>query len=168
MATKNIDARNLTVTGAHLAVPDADQHIRVEEEIIVIVTQAFGPKGDDLMQASTVDFDGYPGIPVRVRGAGLDGIVHLSPFHGDRRKVGMEDMPQGTKCEVFCPVSGLPLDVVGPVHENDPDGAEYRAIYLTRRLSQGDMVLISDVWGDYHSRVIDNFDLISSWAVDHP
>lgn len=165
MATKNIDARNLTVTGAHTSVPDAQQHVVVEDEIIVIVTQAFGPAGDDLIEASEVEFDGYPGIPVKVRGAGKEGIVHLSPFHGDRRKVGMDDLPAGTKCELFCPVSGKPLDKISDVADSG-DGADYYAIYLTPRLSKGDVALISDVWDDYNSRIIDNFDLISSWAVD--
>ena len=26
------------------------------------------------------------------------------------------------------------------------------------------MVAVSDVWGDYHSRIVDNFELISFWA----
>jgi hypothetical protein len=26
------------------------------------------------------------------------------------------------------------------------------------------MVMISDVWGHYHSRIIDDFELISAWA----
>jgi hypothetical protein len=26
------------------------------------------------------------------------------------------------------------------------------------------MVMISDIWGHYHSRIIDDFELISSWA----
>lgn len=164
MATKNIDRDNLMITGAHAAVPGDDQHVVVEGDVIVIVTQAFGPGGDDLVAASTVDFDGYPGIPIRVKTADDDGIVHLSPFHGDRRKVGMDDIPAGTKCELLCPVSGKPLDAVGTVAEGS--NADYFAVYLTSRLSEGEMVAISDVWGDYHSRIIDNFELISAWAVD--
>jgi hypothetical protein len=29
------------------------------------------------------------------------------------------------------------------------------------------MVLISNVWGHYHSRIVDNFELISYWANEH-
>ena len=162
MATKNIDRDNLIVTGAHMAVPNEDKHVVVEDGIIVIVTQAFGPRGDDLMAASTQSIDGYPGVPVRVRGAGHDGIVHLSPFHGDQRKHGMDGIPKGTKCELLCPVSGQPLAAVATMSEGTD--TDYFAIYLTNRLSEGEMVAISDVWGDYRSRIIDNFELISSWA----
>jgi hypothetical protein len=30
----------------------------------------------------------------------------------------------------------------------------------------GDMVAISDVWGHYHSRIVDHFELISTWVDD--
>jgi hypothetical protein len=26
------------------------------------------------------------------------------------------------------------------------------------------MVMVSDIWGHYHSRIIDDFELISAWA----
>ena len=33
-------------------------------------------------------------------------------------------------------------------------------------IGEGEMVAISDIWGDYHSRIVDNFELISAWATD--
>jgi hypothetical protein len=35
---------------------------------------------------------------------------------------------------------------------------------LTKKLHDGAMVAVSDIWGHYHSRVIDDFSLISYWA----
>jgi hypothetical protein len=29
------------------------------------------------------------------------------------------------------------------------------------------MVMVSDVWGHYHSRIIDDMELISAWAASH-
>jgi hypothetical protein len=29
------------------------------------------------------------------------------------------------------------------------------------------MVMVSDVWGHYHSRIVDDFELISAWAANH-
>ena len=29
------------------------------------------------------------------------------------------------------------------------------------------MVMVSDLWGHYHSRIIDDFELISAWAARH-
>lgn len=156
-----VDRRNLTITGRHKAV--TGPHLAIsEQEVTVIVTQAFGPRGDNLVGISDVTFDGHPAVTVKVRTGGREGLVHLSPIHGDSRKAGMTDIEGGAKCELLCPVSGLPLDLVGEVE--DGSDARYYAIYLTPQLSRGSMVMVSDVWGHYHSRIIDDFELISAWA----
>lgn len=158
-----VDRRNLTVTGKHRIVSDA--HVAVENDVVVIVTQAYGPRGDNLVGISDVTFDGHPAVTLKVRASGREGLVHLSPIHGDSRKAGFTDIPAGTRCELLCPVSNQPLDIVGEVE--DGSGARYYAIYLTPQLSRGSMVMISDVWGHYHSRIIDDFELISAWASSH-
>ena len=159
-----VDRRNLTITGRHRAV--TGPHLAVsEKEVLVIVTQAYGPRGDNLVGISDVAFDEHPAVTIGVRANGREGFVHLSPIHGDSRKEGMIDIPGGTRCELFCPVSRLPLDLVGEVE--DGSGARYYAIYLTPQLSRGTMVMVSDLWGHYHSRIIDDFELISAWAATH-
>jgi hypothetical protein len=155
-----VDRTNLRITGRHKAV--TDPHVTVENDVLVIVTQAYGPRGDSLIGIGGVEFDGHLAVTLGLRALGREGLVHLSPIHGDGRKSKPFDIPQGTKCELFCPVSGQPLDVVGEVE--DGSGARYYAIYLTTNLSRGSMVMISDVWGHYHSRIIDDFELISAWA----
>jgi hypothetical protein len=156
-----VDRRNLRITGRHRAVSDAGISVQEGAEVVVIVTQAFGPRGDNLVGISGIEFDGHPAVTLKVRAGDREGLVHLSPIHGDARKQGVIDIPAGTRCELFCPVSGQALDVVGDVE--DGSGARYFAIYLTPALSEGSMVMISDVWGHYHSRIIDDFELISAW-----
>jgi hypothetical protein len=158
-----VDRRNLTITGRHRIVTDA--HVAVENDVQVVVTQAFGPRGDNLVGISDVTFDGHPAVTVGVRANGKEGLVHLSPIHGDARKQGFTDIAAGERCELFCPVSKQPLDLVGEVE--DGSGARYFAIYLTPQLSRGSMVMVSDLWGHYHSRIIDDFELISAWAAAH-
>jgi hypothetical protein len=159
-----VDRRNFTITGRHRIVTDA--HVAVENDVQVVVTQAFGPRGDNLVGISDVTFDGHPAVTIGIRVGGQDGLVHLSPIHGDSRKQGPGfAIAPGTKCELTCPVSKQPLDLVGEVE--DGSGARYYAIYLTPQLSRGSMVMISDVWGHYHSRIIDDFELISAWAAAH-
>jgi len=150
----------LHITGKHKAITGSP--VTVENDVVVIVTQAFGPQGHSLVGVSDVQFEGHPAVTLKLRAAGREGLVHLSPVHGDSRKEGMTDIEPGTKCELLCPVSGAPLDVVGEV--GDGSGGGYYAIYLTPQLSRGSMVMISDVWGHYHSRIIDDFELISAWA----
>ena len=155
-----VDRRNLKITGRHKVV--TGQHVTVDNDVTVIVTQAYGPRGDNLVGISGVEFDGHPAVTIGLRAEGKEGLVHLSPIHGDSRKTKPFDIPKGTRCELFCPVSKEPLQIVGEVE--DGSGARYYAIYLTPQLSRGSMVMISDVWGHYHSRIIDDFELISAWA----
>jgi hypothetical protein len=154
----HIERKNLSVSGSesdHVLVSDNDG-------ITIIITQAFGPDGDNIVGIRDVSFDGYPAVTLRVKAAGQDGEVHLSPFHGDRRKETTLQIPPGTTCELLCPVSGKPMPRVEGIQ---PEGsAEYFAIYLSSALSQGDTVAVSNLWDHYHSRVLDNFELLSLWA----
>lgn len=159
--SNHVDRDHLTITGAHATVKEP-AHLAVgEDDVLIVVTKAFGPAGDSLVGISDVTFDGYPAVTLKVRTGNTEALVHLSPIHGDRRKVGLEDLAQGTRCELLCPVSGQPLDQLAAVE--DGSGAHYCAVYLTERLSDGAMVMVSNVWGHYHSRIIDNFELISSF-----
>jgi hypothetical protein len=161
-----VDRKHLRITGNHqaVAVPSIDVQTS-GGDVVVVVTQAYGPRGDNLVGISDVTFDGHPAVTLKVRAGGREGLVHLSPIHGDSRKQGFTDIAPGTVCELLCPVSGAPLPRVGDVEEDQTGpGAGYFAIYLTPALSDASMVMVSDVWGHYHSRIIDDFELISAWA----
>ena len=58
--------------------------------------------------------------------------------------------------------------VAAALSMNDPNAwnglTEYYAIYLSEKLDRGPAIYVSDVWGHYHSRVVDNNELISAWA----
>ena len=162
MDSSHIDSRNLRITGAHRA--QDERHIQIEDDVVIVVTQAFGPRGDNLVGLSDVTFDGYPAVTLLLQANGAEGLVHLSPIHGDNRKAGFTDIPPGTKCKLLCPVSRQPLDWAGEI--DGDKRTDYYAIYLTRECSQGCMVAISDIWGHYHSRIVDNFELISQWLND--
>lgn len=160
MVRESVDVDNLQITGAKPSEgPGAP--ITVRDEVIIVVNQAYGPAGDMLVGISDVTFDGFPALTLRVRAAGRDELVHLSPIHGDRRKRGMEGLPSGTKCELLCPVSGKPLPKVGRIPGSE---AEYCAIYLTPRRDEGSMIYVSDVWDHHDSRIIDNNEMISLWV----
>ncbi len=162
MSTEQSKRRKPRITGAHAVATQSNVEVKEQDEdVSIIVTQLFGPTGANLVGISDVTFDGYPAFTLLVKNGDDEGLVHLSPIHGDDRKIGMEGIAPGSKCQLFCPVSKQPLDQVLEVP--DDQGTEYFALYLTPKLSQGSHILISNVWGHYHSRVVDNFELISSW-----
>jgi len=158
-----VDRDHLTLTGERPTKTGEFRSITVDQGITIVVNKAFGPDGDNLVGISDVTFDGHPAVTLKLRLAdGTEGLVHLSPVHGDRRKEGFTDIPVGTKLELLCPVTGRTLPKVGSV--DDGSGADYYAIYLTPKLSAGEHLHVSDVWGHYHSRITDDFSLISYWA----
>jgi hypothetical protein len=160
--SSHIDRKRLRVTGRHRAMRDSHVEVREEREGATIVdTQAFGPRGDSLIGLTDVEFDGCPAVTLLVEAGGRRDLLHLSPIHGDSRKAGFVDIEAGTRCQLFCPVSKQPLDRVPDV-SGDLETVYY-AIYLTQQLSMGSIVAMSDIWGHPHSRIIDNFELISLW-----
>lgn len=167
MVRQHVDEENLKVHADLMAEGEQrDSLLPVAGGVTVVVTQAYGPTGASLVGISDVVFDGYPAVTIKVKADGREGLVHLSPIHGDRRKAGFTDIAPGTRCQLFCPVSDRPLDKLGPV--DDGSGADYYAIYLTQRLSKGACVMVTDVWGHYHSRIVDDNAVISHWARNHP
>jgi hypothetical protein len=157
-----VDRKNLSTPGARKARSRSDSNIEIRGPdglVQVVLTQAFGPRGDNLIGISDVTFDGHPALTLLLRAGKREGLVHLSPVHGDPRKAGFTDIEYGTHCELLCPVSRLPLDPLPAV--TGDERTEYFAIYLTPELSDGSVVGISNIWGHYHSRVVDHFELIS-------
>lgn len=152
---EHVDVEHLTVTGS-----SSTEGVTIDD-VIVVVTQAYGPDGEKLIGVEDVSFDGFPAISLKVKAGDREGLVHLSPIHGDARKTGLTDIPRGTKCELSSPVSGKPLDRVGSIDGSD---AHWYAIYLSPRLAAGPAVYVSDTWGHFHSRIVDNNELISHWA----
>ncbi len=165
MVRQHVDEENLTVH--ENLEQQRDSLLPVADGVTVVVTQAYGPTGASLVGISDVVFDGYPAVTVKLKTPdGREGLVHISPIHGDRRKAGFVDIASGTRCQLFCPVTGKPLDKLGSV--DDGSGADYYAIYLTQRLSKGACVMVTDVWAHYHSRIVDDNAVISHWARNHP
>ena len=164
MVRKHIDEENLRISEMP---QQRDSLLPVAGGVTVVVTQAFGPTGANLVGLSDVTFDGYPAVTLLLKTPeGREGLVHLSPIHGDRRKAGMTDITPGTKLEIFCPVSKKKLDKLGSVDDGSP--AEYFAMYLTPKLEHAACVMLTDVWDHYHSRIVDDNAVVSYWSRTHP
>ncbi len=163
MPKEHVDTRNLQVRD----IPQQHDSLQaISDNVTLVVTQAFGPGGDNLVGFSDVKFNGYPAVTLLLRTPdGREGLVHLSPIHGDKRKTGFTDITPGTRCELLCPITRRPLDKLGPV--DDGSGAHYYALYLTPKLSKGHAVAVTDIWDHFHSRIVDDEAVISYWAQTH-
>ncbi len=129
---------------------------------VIVVTQAYGPNGEDLMDQGEQRFSGERGIRIRVRQGELEEDVLLSPFFGDPSKMHGSQFASGRSCELLCPSSGLPLDRL-PMLRTD-EGGFYYAIYLTPRLQDGEFVAVNDIWGNSDSRIISEGEVLEALA----
>jgi hypothetical protein len=131
-------------------------------EQVVVVTRAFGPGGEELMDTGTHRFSGEPGIRLRVRQGDVEDDVILSPFFGDPSKVYTAPFKDGVACELLCPQTGRLLDRVPGMKTED--GGDYYAVYLTSRLADGELVAINDIWGNPHSRLMSEGEILRALA----
>lgn len=137
-----------------------------EKGYIVLVTRAYGPKGEDLMAEDGPMFSGEPGVRIRVTQGDLEDDVYLSPFFGDPSKICDTEFEPGKRCTLTCPESGEQLDrIPGMTSE---DGGYYHAIYLTPKLGKGELVAVSDVWGETNSRILSEGELLKLYAESEP
>lgn len=127
---------------------------------VIVVTQAFGPNGEDLMDQGPHRFSGERGVRLRVRQGELEGDVILSPFFGDSSKVNDGDVEfvVGERCELFVPQNNEPLDEIPEMRTDE--GGHYYAIFLTARLQDGETVAINDVWGNSLSRLMSESEML--------
>jgi hypothetical protein len=129
--------------------------------VLAIVTQAFCPRGHDLVKGASVTFDGYEGIRLLVADGAAEDVVVLSPIHGDRRKSTSVTFRVGARLEVMCPVCRSTLDVLLPC---SCGRGELMSLYLTKALSEGHVAAVCNVWGCPRSRLIDNWQVISQFV----
>jgi hypothetical protein len=149
-----------------LKVPDGGPQPSPETKVatdgvLAIVTQAFCPKGHNLVEGAPVTFDGHEGIRVLVSDGSAEEEVVLSPIHGDRRKAIMSTFRLGTRLRLMCPVCRNELDVLLPC---SCGRGELMSLYLTDALSEGHVAAVCNVWGCPRSRLIDNWQVISQFV----
>ncbi len=157
MPRKDVDRERLRIRKPEAS---AGTGVQLLEQAFVVVTQAFCPRGHNLVGAGPTAFEGYPGIAIWVSDGKTQGLVELSPVHGDRTKVG-PDFPPGTRLRLECPVCRAELPILAHC-SCQPDGT-LRKLYLTEKRDDAHLVGLCDVWGCTRSRVIDADEILSEW-----
>ncbi len=133
-----------------------------ESGLVVVVTKAFGPKGESLIDHKGPQFSGYPGVKLLVKQGDVEETVVLSPYFGDPSKEGGTKFVDGKPCELFSPKSRTPLDKIPGM--STEDGGEYYAIYLTSELANGELVAVNNIWGNTNSRILSEDEVLLLFA----
>lgn len=131
--------------------------------MLIVVQKAFGPNGEDLIdQKGEHLFSGERGVRLRVRQGDLVGDVLLSPFYGDPSKVSDVEFEAGVACELFCPDSDTPLDLIPGLET--PEGGRHYSIYLTPKLTNGELVAINNIWDNPKSHIVSEGEMLEMLA----
>ena len=125
----------------------------------VVVTRAFCPEGHELIVADGDRFDGFHGIAIEVRRDEREGVLYLSPIHGDSSKTGFVDFELGEDVSIHCPECKTELPVIGRC-SCEGRGRLY-ALFLSQARKEHDVVGLCSIWGCPRSRVMDNWEIIS-------
>lgn len=142
-------------------IPTPHSGVRVQDEkpdVYVIVTQLYCPNGHNLVDHQEMRFDGYGGIMLEVSDGKTEGVVELSPFHGDATKLG-PTFESGTRLSIKCPTCHVELPTLARC--SCKGNGMLRKLFLTRALDDAFLVAVCDVWGCPLSRVIDGSEILS-------
>ncbi len=127
---------------------------------VIAITHVYCPNGHNLVNAdSDARFNGYPGISLKVKGKDTEGIVIVSPIHGDDTRFGVNNFTPGEITRISCPVCDTEL----PVIQDCGCNAESKLVglYLDPELIEGSQVVLCNSWGCLRSRITDRFQIIS-------
>ncbi len=130
-----------------------------KDDVMIVLTQAFCTTGHNLIRPGE-QFHGFDGIHLWVSDGKTEGLVVVSPIHGDSSKRG-PTFRKGAKLEISCPECHTPLPKL--CRCSCGKGGSLRTIYLTPELSEAHQAAVCDVWGCPRSRVIDAHEILSEF-----
>ncbi len=134
--------------------------LQFPEPNLVLLTGAYCPKGCALIREDAPRFDGFAGITLHATWEDRQGDLVLSPFQGDKRKLGPQ-FPEGAMLELSCPSCGTPLSVIGPCE----CGGEFVALYTVKTPDPGYLVGLCRRWGCFRSFLEEGGRLVTEYRV---
>jgi hypothetical protein len=129
------------------------------DDVLIVLTQAFCTTGHNLIRPG-VQFHGFDALHLWVSDGETEGLVAVSPVHGDNSKQG-PNFKKGAKLEISCPECRTALPRL--CRCSCGKGGWLRSIYLTPALSDTHQAAVCDIWGCPRSRVIDSSEILSEF-----
>jgi hypothetical protein len=133
---------------------------------VLVVTHCFCPNGHDLVSRRAC-FNNHPGILLRVRGRGGDGLVALSPVYGEKCRVSLDvELAEGEVLDLSCPTCGAALPAYAPC----PCGAQLSTLFQTPRPDYSNCIGVCNRVGCVNAEVKREGELIVLSMLDdsHP
>jgi hypothetical protein len=136
-----------TDTG-RLIIPLAQKkpHVAVnEDKVKYVVTEVYCPGGCELIDRENM-INGYPGIRLKFKRPGSEGIFILSAIEGDFEKIILSgELKDGVKDDLFCPHCGIMLEKL--INCGCQPDADMVVLGLTPRIDFNNAITFCNVTG---------------------
>ncbi len=135
---------------------------QLAKDNIVLVKECFCPNGHNLVSELSM-FDGHSGINLKLQHGRKKGLVALSPFYGDNRRIAMSiDLEKDEILDFHCPVCNELL----PVFSQCTCGASLITLFNTPEANFSDCIGVCNRVDCQHSVIKSEGELISIAMVD--
>ncbi len=116
-----------------------------ESKIRYIITEAYCPAGCSIMDKGN-EINGYPGLRIKYKRAGMEGEFVISAIEGDfEKKILSGKLEEGVKDDLYCPHCGTMFRIL--VNCNCQPGAEMVVVGLTPKLDFNEAITFCNVTG---------------------
>lgn len=123
-----------------------------QHEELLVVESCFCPNGHNLIDKSS-NFNGFPGILLKIKNHGKSGTVALSPIHRDNSRIvlGVE-VNSGEIVDFFCPHCNVEL----PIYTDCSCGAHVFCLFLQHDTNYTNCIGICSRVGCFNARIIED------------
>ena len=116
-----------------------------EEKIRYVITEAYCPKGCNIIDQEHL-INGYPGLRIKYKRPGIEGIFVISAIEGDFEKIILSgELEDGVKDELYCPYCKTMFEKL--VNCSCSIGADMVTIGLTPILDFNNAITFCNVTG---------------------
>ncbi len=117
---------------------------RPADDTVLLVRQAYCPSGHPLVRPDHPRFRDEAAIGLLCSDGPCEGLVFLSPYGGDKRKIAQVSFRPGTPLRLMCPQCRAELPALAP-HDCRP-GASYVVLFLSRPADWSHVLALCNVW----------------------
>lgn len=133
-----------------------------QSENVLIFTECFCPQGHNVIDKKA-NFNGLPGIIIKVASEEGEGLLALSPVYGDKSKISVDiSLKSGQVVQMFCPTCSTPL----PVYSHCKCDADLVALFLTKEFTYSDCIGICNRVDCYNAEIKNAGELLSITMLD--
>lgn len=110
-----------------LIIPNPLQELVTANREVAVIREGYCPNGHQLINPRA-NFNGYPGILLKVQKDDKSGLIAVSPIYGDKTRFSLDiDLMARELVKLSCPVCGTVL----PIHSTCTCGGDIVAVFLT-------------------------------------